>query len=135
MNIEHIEVIAMRYYRASLGTLVCLFIFIILFIILIWLIERNYHEDSGSKGSFYGILTVVFGYIGGTIGQATGGISEIIGYFYMFTIIGGYVASEYLFEYNFWRKAILCILSPTALAVSWIIGYNVDRWFGQVLMN
>ena len=121
-------------YGWSFGTLLSLIIIGVLLSMLVWLIERNYHEDSGESHLFlFGSLTGVLGMIGGMIGLATGGMGSAIGYYYAFALIGGYLVSGCLFDYDFSRRIILCLLSPVVIALSLVAGNNFDQWFGQIL--
>ena len=69
-------------FRISFGILLFFILSAILLTIAVWLIERNYHEDSESRVFLFGFLVGTLGLIGGVIGQATGGISDLVGYYY-----------------------------------------------------
>lgn len=100
-------------------------------IVIVSFIERNSHEESGAGMFLYSLIIVALG----MIGASSGGIGELIIYVYLFTVVGGYLASDYLFDYDFKRKMVLVLAAPTALIACWIVGEYFEKWFLYTLMK
>ncbi|MGB0993538.1 MAG: hypothetical protein ACPG32_13850 [Akkermansiaceae bacterium] len=118
------------------GTLVTLIGFFCLLGLIIHLIEKNHHDDSsGSKVFIFGGLTICLGVIGATIGAATKNHADVILYYSIYTIVGGFVAAEYLFDYSWGRTFSLITPTPTTLFLCYTAGNAFDSWLFSSLMK
>lgn len=121
--------------RVSLGMLVFGILTGILLTILDKLIEKYCHECGEAHIYAFGGIVAGLGCLGGFIGMTTGGIGAAIGYYYLISVLGGFIATEYLLDYDMKRRILVSFVTPTIIGICWIVGAYFDSWFSKLMMS
>ena len=110
----------------SWGTLVFFILTGILLTILDKLIERYCYECGEAYIYTFGLIVGGLGFLGGFIGMETSGVGAAIGYYCLLSVLGGFIATNYLLDYDMKRRILVSFITPITIGIGGIVGVYID---------